>query len=154
MEDDQPSRIAALRAGIDVMMRTLKIADKPGGRPPPIRLNPSDAEALLFIDQHPGCISADVGRHLGVVPTTMSAVLDRLTKAELIRRDRVEENRRVVILNPTDKGIALARAVIEERERHCAEMLSFLPEDQRDPFVSAVTKIGDGLTRRNDTGTE
>ncbi|MFD0985846.1 MarR family winged helix-turn-helix transcriptional regulator [Methyloligella solikamskensis] len=134
------SQIEAVRAAVDALTRAYKIAERPGSCEIS-KLNPSDMHALLYITRNPGCIASDVACFLGVVPTTASTILERLSKRGLISRSRTEENRRIIKLAPTEEGERTAAALLAEQEGQCEEMLSRLDADERDAFVALIGKV-------------
>lgn len=144
----QPSKqqIDTLRLGIDSLMRRFKIAEAKLAAEGDLKLNPIDIQALLFIADHPGCTANAVGQHLGVVPTTTSALLDRLVRQGLILRERVESNRRIVHLSLPEAGHERVKRIIETSNAHCRAMLEALKPDERTRFVNAVTKIANSIS--------
>lgn len=130
-----------LRQGIDTLVRVLKIADAtqlPDGKAP---LNPSDSQTLIFVAMHEGCIGSDIAKFLGVSATTVSAIVDRLVRRGLVRRERTEANRRVVLLSVTPDGRKAAEAILDEQRKHCALMLEALSPSSRRDFVNHISKI-------------
>lgn len=136
--DDQ---LELLRSGIDVIVRVLKISDAAELADGKTRLNPSDAQSLVFIASHEGCIGADVAKWLGVSATTVSSIIDRLVRRGLIQRERTEANRRIILLLATPVGQAAAQAILEEQRKHCAQMLEALPKHVRKEFVAHIHTI-------------
>ena len=141
----QSDQIETLRAGIDVLVRVLKITDKLDLPEVGVRLSPPDTQALLFISQHPNCISGDLANHLAVAPTTATTIVDRLVRNDLVVRERTEANRRVVLLSLTTEGTRVIHTVLEEQRRHCQMMLEALPKDSRSSFVDNVERIASSL---------
>lgn len=139
------AQIEELRTAVDTIVRIFKIVDDV-----PIadglKLNPTDVQALLFIHRNNLCIASQLADFLGVVPTTNSAVIDRLVKRELVVRNRTESNRRIVQLSLTNNGHKAADAIIEEQSSHCSQMLDLLGPEERSHFVRSMTKIATGLT--------
>ncbi|ODA68088.1 Transcriptional repressor MprA [Methyloligella halotolerans] len=136
------SQVEAVRKAVDALTRAYKIAERPGSCVSS-KLNPSDMHALLYIMRNPGCIASDVACYLGVVPTTASTILDRLSKRGLVSRSRTEENRRIVKLAATAEGEKTAAALLAEQEGQCEEMLSRLDPCERDAFVALIGKVAD-----------
>ena len=145
MSAPSQTQIDTLRLSIDALVRVFRITDSPALGPDAPRLNPPDMQALLFVAQNPDCISADVGAFLGVVPTTTSALVDRLVRQGLLLRARTETNRRVVLLRLTDTGAELVRQIIAQQNDHCRIMLEALSETERDAFLSAARKIATAI---------
>ena len=67
---------------------------------------------LLFsLCQHERLPSSELAQHALVSPATATEMLDDLLAAGLVRRERAEHDRRVVLISLTDRG----RKLVEER---------------------------------------
>lgn len=141
----QDAQITELRTAIDAIVRMFKIGDDIAAGTA-TKLNPSDVQTLLFIGAHDLCTGTDIAGFLGVVPTTASAIIERLVKRGLVVRNRTEANRRIVQLSLTGDGRAATAAIIREHNSHCAQMLDRLDPDERAGFVHAMTKIATGFS--------
>lgn len=143
--------IEALRRGIDALVREFKITDvvQPGDGGP--QLNPSDVQTLMYVEEHDGCIARDVADFLGVPPTTVTTIVDRLVRRNYLSRGRTEKNRRVVVLSLTLAGREVLEQILEEQRRHCSTMLSILDPAERERFVAQISDIAKGvaLARKN-----
>ncbi len=118
-----------------------------------LKLAPSDIQTMRFIAGHPGCMSGSVATFLGVVPTTMTSIVDRLVKRGFVSRARPESNRRAVSLNLTEEGAAAFARLEAEELASSRFMLEALPEEERAAFVRSMTRIADALTElRRETG--
>ncbi len=146
MTKPSKQQINTLRLRIDSLMRRFKIAEAGPVAKDGLKLNPIDMQALLFIADHPGCTATAVGQHLGVVPTTTSAVLDRLARHGLVLRKRVETNRRIVHLSLPEAGHDRVKRIIETSNAYCRAMLEALEPEERARFVDAMTKIVSSIT--------
>lgn len=134
--DDQTTQ---LRDAIDALMRRFKIAEQgvDEGKP----LNQIDVQALLFIQSRPQCGPTDVARFLGVAPTTISSVTDRLVARDFLTREHSETNRRAITLGLTETGAAYVDALIEAQKSHCRSMLDALSPGEQEDFVRLMSKI-------------
>lgn len=128
-----------LRNAIDLLIRRFKIAETAGDGGP--KLNPIDLQTMFFVADHPNCTASEVAQHLGVVATTMSAVIDRLVRQGLIERERVASNRRIVSLTLSEEGRRRVDAAVRNQKDHCRAMLSALDPAERTQFLSAIVKI-------------
>lgn len=144
MSDSDDPEVTALRLGIDGLIRRFKIAEAAASRVER-RLNPIDVQALQFIAAVPGCHAAAVGQHLGVVATTTSALVDRLVRQGLVTRQRVESNRRIVVLDLSPEGKAQVEAFVATQNEHCRLMLSALDGPERQALIGAIRKIVDTI---------
>ena len=145
MKEIDPTQVETLRLSIDALVRAFKIREGDLLDDAVPKLNPSDVQAILFIETHPKCIANDLGRFLGVVPTTTSAIIDRLVRQDLAVRERTSENRRIVQLDLSEEGARIAQALRDQQTRHCKAMLANLDPGERRAFVAAMDKIGRGV---------
>lgn len=104
-------------------------------------LNPLDIQALLFINEHPGCSLGDVARHLQVALTTMSSSADRLVRRKMIERERPETNRRSVALTLASDGAKVVAGYMDGYRASCRAMLEALDSNDRSAFLSLTEKI-------------
>lgn len=104
-------------------------------------LNALDVQALLFIDDNPGCKLGDVARHLQVALTTMSSSTDRLVRRNMIERQRPETNRRSVALTLTQAGKDTVAGYMEGYQDACSAMLEPLDPAERADFLRLTLKI-------------
>jgi DNA-binding MarR family transcriptional regulator len=146
MSQPSPSQIETLRLSIDALVRVFRITDSPALGPDMPKLNPPDMQALLFVARNPECIAADVSAFLGVVPTTTSALVDRLVRQDLMLRTRTEANRRVVLLRLTEMGEEVVRQIVAQQDDHCRIMLEALSETEREAFLMAARKISSTIS--------
>ena len=76
--------------------------------------------------------------------TTMVVTVDELEKAGLAERRPSPTDRRARIISVTPKGeefVAAANTIVEETY---ADVLAALPEDERAPFLSALSRLVEG----------
>jgi DNA-binding MarR family transcriptional regulator len=106
-------------------------------------LNALDAQTLVFVDEHPGCLIGDVARYLNVAMTTMSSAIDRLVKKALVERRRPEDNRRSVALTATDKGRGAVEDLAAGYRAACQMMLRSLDPPERNELIRLTEKIAD-----------
>ena len=140
MADDR--QIGALHAAVTTLLRHLKIMEPnvptEHGR---LGATPSDVAALRFVAAHEGASQKALGDHLGLRATTITSLIDRLARMDLVVRTRPPGNRRVVALNLTDEGRRAFAAITEEERDTMRRMLDALPEDRRAAFVEAAGLI-------------
>jgi DNA-binding MarR family transcriptional regulator len=65
-----------------------------------------------------------------VRPPTMSRVVEALVKEELVRRETKRDDRRSVIISPTDKGKKILHEGRNRREKRLIKLLSTLDVDE------------------------
>ena len=103
--------------------------------------------ALSLIDENPGLRQGQLADTLSIERPNLVVLVDELERADLIRRERVPEDRRAYALTPTRGGRALlARATRAVRD-HDARMTAGLSPKDRDRLVamlSSIERAGEG----------
>ena len=144
---EMKEQVQSLHKAVTVLMRALKIAEK-NVQVAHRELNfvAVDIETLRFLTNHPDCMLSDLAKHLDVVPTTASSVIDRLVERGFVSRERPETNRRSVALGMTREG-QHAFALIDAEEKATMQiMLEALPEEDRAQFVKSMTHIANRVS--------
>ena len=138
---DEP-QIGALHAAVTTLLRHLKILEPnvptEHGR---LGATPSDVAALRYVASNEGASQKALGDHLGLRATTVTSLIDRLARMDLVTRTRPPGNRRVVALALTGEGRRAFAAITEEERETMRRMLDALPEDRRAGFVEAAEMI-------------
>jgi DNA-binding MarR family transcriptional regulator len=139
MTQPKPDQIEQLALAFERFTRRFKVLEASAAMQN--ALNALDIQALLFIDEHPGCTLGDAARQLQVALTTMSSSADRLVRRDMIERQRPETNRRAVALSITSKGQQAVAGYIEGYRASCKAMLEALdPADQAE-FLRLTQQI-------------
>jgi DNA-binding MarR family transcriptional regulator len=118
MEYEDPGQLADL---LQRLTRRLRRAQ--AERLAPLGLTPAQERALRIItrSEEPPRMT-DVADHLGIVPRSVTTVIDALEEAGLVRREIDPHNRRAIRLHLTDQGLSV-RDDMREARRQAAEDL-------------------------------
>lgn len=138
MSDPTEDQLTALGTALETFARRYKLADARRLERPLAEL---DKAVLLYVAEHAGCGPTDVARFLAVPTTTLSSATDRLVKRGLLKRDRIEADRRAVALTLSEAGATYAKAQVETYRQMYFLMLSRLSTEERDRFIAMITKI-------------
>jgi DNA-binding MarR family transcriptional regulator len=108
------------------VLRTLQLAER---NHPWLTLPVTMAQlkALLLILQSGGLPSRGLADRLGIGPSAVTPLVDRLARQKLVRRDADANDRRIVWVRPTTRAIALQDRVMETNRSVLAEILAGLP---------------------------
>lgn len=139
MSDPTPDQIGRLTLAFERFTRRFKVAEAASALEN--ALNALDVQALLFVNDHPGCSLGDVARSLQTALTTMSSSADRLVRRDMIRRERSEANRRTVALTITPRGLEAVAGYVDGYRASCGAMLQSLDPAERVEFVRLAEKI-------------
>ena len=85
---------------------------------------------------------ADLAEALGIEPSTVTRLCDRLVEKRLISRRRETDDRRVVRLDLTKRGGRLIDAVTDRRRQEIAHILAAVSTRQRVALVHAFEAFG------------
>ncbi len=61
-------------------------------------------KVIDHVGQRKSCIMREISDHLRVAVSTMTGLIDKLEEKGLVRRERTEEDRRIVRISLTEKG--------------------------------------------------
>ena len=86
----------------------------------------------------------EIAQRVGLDKTTMVVTLDELEAAGLAERRPSSEDRRARIIAVTTAGQRKVREAEEIADRIRADVLSALPEDDREVFLAALTRLVSG----------
>ncbi|MFO7639066.1 MAG: MarR family transcriptional regulator [bacterium] len=87
----------------------------------------------------------ELARFLGLSKTNATGLVDRLVRRGMVRRDRSEEDRRVVFVSLTPDGRrAAARLTITSRKGLTA-LMKRVPEENLGPFIATLEQLALGL---------
>ena len=76
-------------------------------------------------------------------PNTVASLLERMEKAGFLERKRHEKDRRAHRILPLEKGKQTYQQAREVAVALQSEVLSVLPEDQRESFLEVLTQIAE-----------
>lgn len=109
----------------------------------------TQAEMFLLsvvIDQGEIALSELVRRSM-MSKQQINHILNQLEEKALIERVRPAENRRIVVLRPTDAARALAADVMTDIENTLAELFSSLENAELSEYLAAIRTINHILNR-------
>jgi DNA-binding MarR family transcriptional regulator len=98
----------------------------------PLGLTPAQERALRLItraDEPPRM--TELADRLGIVPRSLTTVVDALEEAGLVRREIDPRNRRAILLRLTDHGAAVRDGLREARRRAAEDLFAPLSAEDR-----------------------
>jgi DNA-binding MarR family transcriptional regulator len=108
----------------------------------PLGLTPAQERALRVIarGEEPPRMT-EIADRLGIVPRSLTTVVDALEEAGLVRREVDPRNRRAILLHLTDRGVAVRDDLREARWRATEELFAPLSADQRKNLIDLLTLL-------------
>ena len=123
------------------LLRQVRVQDPATG------LAPARLSALSVLVFGGAMSLNDLAQAEQVRPPTMSRIVDALESAGLIRRTVNPQDRRAVVLEATEKGIAILWQGRKRRVRFLAKHLSRLSEQERKQIDAAIKAIQKAMTK-------
>jgi len=79
--------------------------------------------------------------NLDLAPSTVSEMLDRMEKKDLIEKKRNESDKRKINIDITDKSISIIQDVIENRVQYVKNILKDVNDENLEIFVDILSKM-------------
>src|SRR5579863_8372974 len=113
----------------DLLQRlTKRLRHAQAERLAPLGLTPAQERALRMITRSEEPLRmTELADHLGIVPRSVTTVIDALEEAGLVRREIDPRNRRAIRLHLTDRGLAVRDDMREARRRAAEDLLRRCP---------------------------
>ncbi|HTW92608.1 MAG TPA: MarR family transcriptional regulator [bacterium] len=87
----------------------------------------------------------DLARFLGLSKANVSGLVDRLVEKRFIAREHGVEDRRVVIVRLTARGLKAARALALAQRRNLSRMMRRVPEENLKVFIETLEQMAMAL---------
>jgi DNA-binding MarR family transcriptional regulator len=108
----------------------------------PLGLTPAQERALRIITRSDEPLRmTELADRLGIVPRSLTTVVDALEEAGLVRREIDPSNRRAILLRLTGQGTAVRDELREARRRAAEDLFAPLPDDDRELLVNLLTRL-------------
>jgi DNA-binding MarR family transcriptional regulator len=140
MADQDPVQLAD-----QVHRLTRRLRRAQAERLAPLGLTPAQERALRLIarDEEPPRMT-ELADRLGIVPRSLTTVIDALEEAGLVRREIDPRNRRAILLRLTDQGAGVRDGLREARRRAAEDLFAPLSPADREALGDLLTRLGTG----------
>jgi len=148
---EDPGQLADL---LQRLMKRLRRAQ--AQRLAPLGLTPAQERALRMITRSEEPLRmTELADQLGIVPRSVTTVVDALEQAGLVRREIDPHNRRAIRLHLTDRGLAVRDDMREARRRAAEDLFAPLTAGDREALGELLEQLdqetaatgGDGAGR-------
>ncbi|HMD94469.1 MAG TPA: MarR family transcriptional regulator [Trebonia sp.] len=140
MEYEDPAQLA------DLLLRlTRRLRRAQAERLAPLGLTPAQERALRIItrSEEPPRMT-ELADHLGIVPRSVTTVVDALEEAGLVRREVDPQNRRAIRLHLTDRGMAVRNEMREARRQAAEDLFAPLTAEDRKALGDLLSLLDAG----------
>jgi DNA-binding MarR family transcriptional regulator len=106
-----------------------------------LNLTVPQLRSLFFISSSGSSSPGRLAASLGVTPPNVTGIVDRLVEQGLVARRESEQDRRVLLLQTTDKGEAVLSDLRESRTNTMTDVLSRLHEAELQALVKGLGSL-------------
>lgn len=110
-------------------------------------LSLQELKVVYQIGQREVCIMREISEHMKVAVSTMTGIIDKLEVKKLVKRERTDEDRRIVRVLLTAKGEKLYQAYVENYLELSRRMLQSLNTDEQITYLGLTRKIAQGAAQ-------
>ena len=136
MADVDPVQLADLLHGL-----TRRLRREQADGLAPLGLTPAQGRALRIIargeDEEPLRMT-ELADRLGIVPRSVTTVIDALEEAGLVRREIDPRNRRAILLRLTERGAGVRDDLREARRRAAEDLFAPLSAGDRETLAGLL----------------
>ena len=137
MAYEDPVQLADLLHGL-----TRRLRRSQAERLAPLGLTPAQERALRVISRSDEPLRmTELADRLGIVPRSLTTVVDALEEAGLVRREIDARNRRAILLRLTDQGAAVRNELREARRRAAEDLFAPLPAADRELLGGLLARL-------------
>ncbi len=104
-------------------------------------LNYQELHVLEKIFKQKESKTLDISKQMAISPSTLIGILDHLEKAGLIRRERQQQDKRVVMVTATEKGNEKVEMHMAEDRLFLQNLLSALSDEEKEQFTQLLDKL-------------
>ena len=138
--DDDPVQLADLLHRLTKRLRRAQAE-----RLAPLGLTPAQERALRLIARGESEAEAprmtELADRLGIVPRSLTTVIDALEEAGLVRREVDPRNRRAILLRLTDHGAAVRDGLRDARRRAAEDLFAPLSAGDRKTLADLLALL-------------
>lgn len=106
-----------------------------------LSLTVPQVKSLFFITDHGSTNFKSLAAALKVTQSNLTGVIDRLVEQDMVSRTENPDDRRMVLLQVTNKGEALVSDLRERRISHLSQALSDLSPEDLDFIVRGLSLL-------------
>lgn len=97
-----------------------------------------EVDIIAYLQEHEMQKMKEVGEHFDIKLSTLTSTIDKLEKNKLVKRKNSKEDRRVIYIRPTAKGISL----LHDLEAYTRDMAEEVTSDMKpNDFATLVGGI-------------
>lgn len=134
-------KAADLRDVVQDILKQFQCVNAAAANGPHASLNVQELRVVEFLGSEGPRMMRELAEYLTVAVNSITSIVDSLEKKDFVRRQRSEEDRRVIRVELTEAGREIAGSLMEVNMRLFRTMLGALTEEEQDIFMVLFRKI-------------
>jgi len=127
-------------------LRTIQVSQ--GDRPwLVLGLTMAQLKALILVVQSGGLRSRSLADELGIAPSAVTPLVDRLVEQKLLRREQDPNDRRIVWIRPTARAVAQHDKLMQTNRSVLQQVLDELPPGERQKVYESMQLLLESAQR-------
>ncbi|MCK9518137.1 MAG: MarR family transcriptional regulator, partial [Dehalococcoidia bacterium] len=110
-------------------------------------LTTAQLRVMFHMRETPGVTAGELAQRMAVTPPTISGIVDRLVRLDLVRREDDESDRRLVRNHLTEKGESACGWLERGLAVYIRRILTDMGEDELDAFISGMKAFSSASER-------
>jgi DNA-binding MarR family transcriptional regulator len=106
----------------------------------------SQINVLAFLESRKNARMKDIGDELGIKASSVTHLVDKLIKEELVERFHIPDDRRVIEVNLSEKGKALLGELKKGSNKYWKKILEKFDETECEELLRLTKKMDDSLS--------
>ena len=87
----------------------------------------------------------DMARYMGITTAAMTGIIDRLVRDGYVSRANDPDDRRIINIKLTGKGISTVKSLLEQKKTMITKIFGVLSDKERAEYLKILARIQDGL---------
>ena len=146
-DDSAPAAVVdRICTAFRVFMKALHSLDRPGWGD--LDLTMSQLKTIMLLVETGGLTGRELAERLGIGPSAVTALVDRLVQRGYVRREEDRADRRVSWARPTTKATELFERLHATHRERLAEVLATLAPEELALVAGAITTLELAATRQ------
>jgi DNA-binding MarR family transcriptional regulator len=134
-------RAADLQEIVQDIVKQFQLVNAAAANGPHLELKVQELHVVELLGDEGPHIMRELAQYLGVAVNSMTSIVDNLESKGLVRRQRSDEDRRVIRVELTDSGREIYQSLVEVKLRLFRSMLGALTSDEQEIFLVLFRKI-------------
>ena len=102
---------------------------------------------LGFLHNNGDSKMCGIAKFMSVTTAAMTGMVDRLEKCGYVKREHKPQDRRIINVSLTHKGLELVKKINEERRHMIIDVFGRVSDEDRSDYLRVLMKIKDILTK-------